>query len=307
MISAASFEELVPRLTAAIEWFGEAGVRISPTRLGHYRRLLAEILELQRTLDQQQAAAKYPDYVNTLFCAHDLAAIHTAFKDGAHNAVIQSRLCQSAGGAALLLDEAASASGNFARNIEFELVVAAHLVTGGAVLLQSNASDVNVSLDGATVLVECKRLQSEAGVEAALSKAKAQLRAAYDKSAGANPVGFIAFDITKTCIPGSEPLRLVDLRDTHVWTLERTRSFVERHLSLWNRIEDERIGGIVVRLCVMAEIGLGETNLHYCQHYVVASLERGSAVLQIVDQLSLALQRGSGPRGWRSTPPFPKE
>jgi hypothetical protein len=86
------------------------GGQISPTRLGHYRRLLAEILELQQPVDQQQAAAKYPDYVNALFCAHDLAAIHTAFKDGAHNALIKSRLRQSAGGAALLLDDAASAT-----------------------------------------------------------------------------------------------------------------------------------------------------------------------------------------------------
>lgn len=92
--------------------------------------------------------------------------------DGAHNALIQSRLRQSAGAAALLLDETASASGHFARNIEFELVVAAHLVNGGAALLQLDLSDVTVSWHGATVLVECKRLQSQAGVEAALSKAK---------------------------------------------------------------------------------------------------------------------------------------
>jgi hypothetical protein len=304
MISAASFEELVPRLTAAIEWFGESGVQISPTRLGHYRRLLAEILELQQTLNQRQAAVKYLDYVNTLFCAHDLAAIHAAFKERAHNALIQSRLRQSTGGAALLLDEAASASGNFARNIEFELVVAAHLVSGGAILLPSDGSDITVSLDGATALVECKRLQSERGVEAALSKARDQLLAACDKMAGAGHVGVIAFDITKTCMTSAEPLRLADFRDTHVWTLQRIRSFIERRLPLWNRIEDERIGGIVIRSCVMAEVGLGETNLQYCQHYVVAHLERGSAVQQIVDQLSLALQRGSAPRGWRSAPPL---
>jgi hypothetical protein len=87
MFSGATFEELIPKLRAAIEWFNASGVRISPTRLGHYGRLLAEILELQQTLDQRQAAEKYPDYVNALFCAHDIAAIYAAFKGSADNAL----------------------------------------------------------------------------------------------------------------------------------------------------------------------------------------------------------------------------
>jgi hypothetical protein len=293
MLSATTFEDLIPELTNAIEWFGESGVQISPTRLGHYRRLMAEILELQQTLDRQRAAEKFPDYVNALFCANDLAAIYTAFKGGTHNAHIESRLRHSVGGAALLLDENASPSGNFARNIEFELVIAAHLVTGGAVLLESNASDAIVSLPGATAFIECKRLQSERGVEAALSKAKDQLRAAYDTRTDANCVGFVAFDITKTCIAGSQPIRVADPRDVNAWTMARIRSFLERHHSLWGRIEEECIGGIIVRLCVMAEIGLGETNLLYAQHYAVARLERKPDIEAVVDQLMIALQRGS--------------
>jgi hypothetical protein len=212
---ASTFEELIPRLTNAIEWFGGTGVRISPTRLGHYRRLLAEILELQQTLNLQQATAKFPHYVNALFCAHDIAAIFTAFKNGAYNALIQSRLRQSVGGPVLLQDESASASGNFARNIEFELVVAAHLVTGGVSLVESHVSDVTAALEGATVFIECKRLQSERGVETTLSKAKDQLRAAYDMHVGADDVGFIAFDITKTCTARSQVLRVASLDDVH--------------------------------------------------------------------------------------------
>jgi hypothetical protein len=307
MLSATTFEDLIPQLTSAIEWFGESDVQISPTRLGHYRRLLAEILELQQTLDRRQAAAKFTDYVNALFCAHDIAAIHTAFKDGAHKALIQSRLRQSVGGAILLRDENASASGNFARNIEFELIAAAHLLTGDAVLLESNACDVIASVQGVTALIECKRLQSERGVEAALSKAKAQLRVAYDTCSGANHVGFVAFDITKTCIAGSQPLRVAEARDVDVWTMERIHSFLEHHISLWNRIEDERIGAIIVRLCAMGEIGLDETNLLHCQHYGVARLERGAAVQAAVDGLTLALQRGISRTIRRDTLPRSKE
>lgn len=294
MLSAATFEELIPRLTSAIEWFGESGVLISPTRLGHYRRLLAEILELQETLDRKQATAKFPGYVNALFCAHDIAAIYTAFRDGAYNALIQSRLRQSVGGPALLQDENASSSGNFARNIEFELVVAAHLVTGGVALIESGISDVTAALEGSAVFVECKRLQSERGVETTLSKAKRQLRAAYDMQSGADHVGFIAFDISKLCTAGSQPLRAASIDDVHVWTMRHIHGFLERHLPLWNRVEEVRTGAVIVRLCVMAEVGHGETNLCYHQHYGVGRLDREAAVEHIVDRVSLALQRGSG-------------
>src|SRR6185436_12943722 len=172
MLSAVAFEELIPWLTHAIDWFGKSGIDISPTRLGRYRRLLAEVLQLQQTLDWQRAAENFPGYINALFCAYDIAAIYAAFNDGAHNELIQPRLHHSVGGAVSLQDESVSASGNFARNMEFELVVAAHLLRGGARLIASDVSDVVVSLKGATAFIECKRLQSERGVESAVSKAK---------------------------------------------------------------------------------------------------------------------------------------
>jgi hypothetical protein len=110
---------------------------------------------------------------------------------------LKKTLQQAVNGPLLLAEERPQTSD--ARNKVFELVMAARLREAGFKPRFAEPADAVVTVDGITCSLECKRIQSEAGLAEALAKAYSQIK----QRIGGNPRerGLIAVDISKVVNP----------------------------------------------------------------------------------------------------------
>src|SRR5262245_51978845 len=117
--SAATYEELAVDLESAIQWIEGLEIAVAGTRVGRYRLLLAEVLELQTSGNVSQASSGYRQYVNALFALHELSQVYRAFADREHTDFVRHRMRTVTSGPIAYPDEVPASGSNLARNIEF--------------------------------------------------------------------------------------------------------------------------------------------------------------------------------------------
>lgn len=287
-----TYEDLVSSLDGAIAWLESLEIEIGPTRVGKYRQRLAEILELQTSLDLAQASAHFRQYVNALFALHELALVHRTLGSGLHNPFVRERVRTSAGGPLFYTDEMPSNASNRARNVEFELLLAGHLVAGGLTLRDNSRADIAVDVDDRIVIVECKRPQSVSGLRRAVSDAKKQLQRSYQSLDGRNCRGVVAIDVTKLLNPSFQLVRRPRYEDVPELMEQQLSNFIDEHTGSWRRLFYRKTLALILRLSLMAELGVRETNLLYCQHYAMVDLDVAGRNRETLRALTSALERG---------------
>lgn len=292
LFSAATYEELAVDLECAIEWIERFEIVVDRTRVGRYRRLLAEVVELQDSGDASQENSRFHQYVNALFALHELALVHRSFVDRGHDDFVRGRMGSVTAGPISYTEEVPSSSSNLARNIEFELILAGHCVSGGLQLTPSLVSDVTLQVADRVVLLECKRPQSQKGLVRAISDAKDQLMRSYFSLAGHSFRGVVAIDVTKVVNPSFEILRASTLEEVNLRMVKALVNLLTRNNRTLQRLFYRKTLGLILRFSAMAEVGLNETNLMYCQHYAVAELDLAGQNLEVFRRLRDGLDRG---------------
>jgi hypothetical protein len=135
-----------------------------------------------------------------IFEANEVVTIHRVLASKGLDAYLSSKLREFVSGPESYVDEKPKAGSNKARNTGFELSVIANLAMAGLTIQQEDGlADVVARLEGATVIVECKRPQSEAHMERAICDARDQLVTRYKSRRQIRPhtTGIIALDLTK--------------------------------------------------------------------------------------------------------------
>lgn len=136
---------------------------------------------------------------------------------------------------------------NHARNTLFEIVVASKFWRAGITPRLGPAADVEVTFEGTTYLIECKRPLSLDGVKGLIVNARGQLlRARLGKAAGPT-AGLIAL----SCLKLREGLALVAAGDEH-----EARAHVECELRavaaqispLWGPMDEQIVAGALLHL-----------------------------------------------------------
>jgi len=232
----------------ACNWLSSFGVTVNPTRLGGYRRILADLVAKfsEGKVDELLKKYGFPALANALFESAELIDIHRGLMESDQN--IAQSLQKFAAGCPLLIDECRTGN-NVGRNIGFELDTAAAFVRCGFKMELAPPADVWIKTGGIAIAVECKRPFSYDALGANIKKAFSQLRARY--SAHATPAhvrGIALLSASKMENDGSLMLKADNNDDLAATIRLLSEQFVARTRPFWNDTKDDRTIGFAVSL-----------------------------------------------------------
>ena len=287
------FAELAEHLDGAVEWLARMGVDVTKSRLGRYRRDMLELSAAAESKDIDRLKVLYESALTPLFEANEIVGIYDAFAGSAHENYVRDRIQALSSGPISYTDEDTSAS-NRARNLAFELQMAARLLAAGLSLEEKIRSDITTRVGTRVVLLECKRPHSEAGVERSVMDAKHQLKQHCDGVDGSQRLGVVAVDLTRLTNPDFELLRGITTTEGAEFLAGYLRNYHDTHKRLWARLHGTKAIGVILRLSVLAHFS-DDRSLTYCQQYAIAarpgvrSLEEST-----LRQLSNAMESATG-------------
>lgn len=167
-----TFADCAKGADEAIAWMATLGAAVPID--SRYRRYLSEVQILaERHADP---AWRPPDVTRTwsaLFEASDLQAIHAGLRGGDIPG-LRERLAELVQGPEQMANEEMTAGGIHARNIGFELIMAARLRSAGYEPVLDQRADIIFTVDKQRVVVECKRVRRPETVRARLRHARQQ-------------------------------------------------------------------------------------------------------------------------------------
>lgn len=171
-----SLGDIAAGVESAAAWFESIGIAVGGSRLEAIRARLAQLEVIFR---QGGVAALRPSWNNldtalVLADAMAFTSIGNQFRQLAPDRIPRHDLRTVLNGPLMVQEEDPSTATVNARNIFFELELAADLMSRGIVL--DGFDDIRFSFGGKGFRVECKRLHSEARVEENLASAYSQLR-----------------------------------------------------------------------------------------------------------------------------------
>jgi hypothetical protein len=172
-----TYDELLLKLNDACCWLEECGVSVSIGRVGHYRKILQELIRARGTGNWEPFEAKHPNVWNAIFEALEILRIHEGLKN-CTNERLFSKVVKAAKGP-VLFSENSLANGS-GRDISLELLIAAKFASTGLPIDLDGDADLQVEIFGRELFVECKRLTSEKSINNRLKEGLNQLRGRYE-------------------------------------------------------------------------------------------------------------------------------
>jgi hypothetical protein len=294
-------------LESATQWLERLGIGYSATRFGRYKKALNE-LEAARLagIDLFDAARELRAFA-PLFEANELLTIYYGLSGQRVDTYLRPRLKELVAGPESYVEENASSS-NRARNIGFELAVISTLAASGLSIRQDGGdADVVAQLGDSTIIVECKRPQSETGIHRAITDASHQLARRYRETRRSRAVGFIALDLTKLSNPDLSVSS--DMSRLAVISLIRQRmeSVVKTYANSWNGVREEKTAGVLLRLSVLAWINEDKTMSWFHKSGITPLRGRSEARVSLVRSVQHAVDRAvmGGVSPWTEPSPVP--
>lgn len=252
-----SYETIFEEYSAAIDWMQVLGVKISPSRTSHYKKIVEHCKNTYKTASTEEIKKIYPDFVSAMFEIHDFMDIYNAFKNVPPEQLtsIVDKLHKAVRGPRNAADELHSSAA--ARNFLFEVVVAARANRPDRAMkaILSAKSDSGINFEDKNYWVECKRITSPDKVESNVRKASSQLERILKKQVGTGHRGIVALDVTKIINPKNNIY--VSKNDSELLnSVDRLMDkFIKEYSPTWQKVykrRDKKIVGTIVRLAFMA-------------------------------------------------------
>jgi len=224
-------------------------VKISATRIAKYVRMMHAIADHHDKGAMDVLIAKYKNEVliNILAETNAVITIFEGLRNSA-DADLKRRLTAFVAGRDVLSAETAQGN-NFARNVGFELEVAAGFARPGLPINLEGNGDLSVTVGEDTLAVECKRPFSYGKLEANLKDACRQLVLRYDSNAEPQKArGLAAISISKMENDGRQILRAPRESDINMIVENAFDSCIRRYHPLWGNINDSRTVAISLHL-----------------------------------------------------------
>jgi hypothetical protein len=242
-----NFEEFKSDVESLCDWLHSLAIKFEKGRVAQYLRTQKAISEhiakgnpadSESSVDFAQQADNFHDVSELLFIKQQLGDYDSkAFKTTLQLAVK---------GPILLADETPETSD--ARNRVFELAMAGRLREAGFKPRFVEPADAVVTVDGITCSLECKRIQSEVGLEDAIEHSYSQTKHRI-KDSLANARGLIAVDISKIINPTGAQYFSATSSDHLAQIVEqRLTEFVERNRQKFHKNFYPFISSILIYL-----------------------------------------------------------
>ena len=184
--------ELLADLCSFGAWLSDRGIDYRRTRIGDYVRFYQDIVKqppAPASLDELNRA------IYTLRGVDELLWIFRGLQVQEPPGYLEP-LRESIGGLPFTRDDGTNRR---ARDRQLELRIASYFLQTGFPVDLSQAADLTLEVDGATIQVECKRLVSHRKVQQRLREAARQLRKRYQKRRGS--LGLVALDVSMLLRP----------------------------------------------------------------------------------------------------------
>lgn len=248
--SSLTFIEVKNRLKCALEWLEEAEIRVEHSRINAYHQSIKVLEHAYRT--QRLAEIDDKETVKSLlnaFCeASEICHIHKHLST-LGNSNLKAKLKQLVGGPISYPDENPSASSNTARNIGFELCIAADLCSTGFVVDFGSNADVSFNTDQCRMHIECKRPQNSRSVKSNIKRAIKQLERRYILHNSKEEVrGIVAVSISKLVNETQEGLILEKPDDLDAILVSMIEKFGKNHMEVCRNRKEKRTIGMLVDL-----------------------------------------------------------
>lgn len=290
-LSKISFRALADEIEEVCAWLSGHGLRISPSRIGTYKKHINEMADYYDNdkVDQLLELRSFHELVNSSFEANELRHIYKGLNNVKGESLTEKLLEINKG--PFIYTEENTSSTNRARNIAFELNIAARLIQAGYEVDLSDEADLIVKDSEYEVYIECKRPQKEHQINSNIKGALKQLHKRYGISKSSNKVrGLIAISIVKVFNP--ELYLLV--ANTPKELIEKVQkiniTFIEQFKSKWRTPDDKKTIGAIIHVGCPFEIKklnlLTNCNQYdlYCNDYIDTIDEKFLHVL--VDKMS---------------------
>jgi len=255
--SLSTYQQLAERLAALEKWLLEFGIRAGPTRIGHYQRTIDRLIVAQTagtiydTFTKEQVASiilSFGEIAELEFVRQHLA--------NGPDIGLAEKLAAIVGGPVLPSAEDPNKSSNHARNILFELTVAATLGSSSFPLLPAGICDLCTSFRGKRVIIECKRPQYATKVERAVKDGMRQLK----KHLGPNPkqgFGLLALSASKVITAGTKMIRAPNKEGIQEELLSAGDEFIQSHRLSWSRQVPK---GVIAMILHLGATGVAEAS-----------------------------------------------
>ncbi len=275
-LKSGNYEEYDACLNEIVSWISGFGIRVSPTRVGEYRKSFSELLRISKTKDFTTAEHRVDEFLNTLYEFHELQEIYNGFRDKELNEYVKPRLEKIVSGPSSYQNEQNKKSE--ARNYALELLIASRLSQGGIFVPPLNASDATCKIDGREIIFECKRPQFATTVDKNIKRACKQLKSRYLNSISFLSRGIVGVDISKSFNPSFQKLRYSNEQDITQFMGKVIASFESEYLKTLHSIKEKRTIAVLVRFSALALPIENGGRISYCQQYGLLVLPGVSGV-----------------------------
>ena len=191
-----SHEEFHNDVESMCRWLESMNIGIDKNRVAQYRKtseIIAEHVQ-KRTVKELEKSLSFPKQTDNVHDVSELILIHQHLRDYDCPA-FKRTLAQAVNGPTSLAEELPQSSD--ARNKVFELVIAAQLHAAGFHPRFVEPADAIITIEGVKCYVECKRIQSENGLEENIQRASSQIKDRLGQEASTKSRGLVAIDISK--------------------------------------------------------------------------------------------------------------
>jgi hypothetical protein len=189
------FSEFKSDVESLGEWLRSLGIKFEKGRIASYTRTQKEIAEhiAKGNPAESESSTTFAQQADNFHDASELLFVQEHLSDY-DSKIFKSTLQLAVKGPILLSDETPGTSD--ARNRVFELTMAARLRQAGFKPRFVEPADAVLAVNGITCSLECKRIQSEDGLEEAMERGYSQIKHRIQDGL-ANARGLIAVDISK--------------------------------------------------------------------------------------------------------------
>jgi hypothetical protein len=242
------------RLDEACVWLASLGINYSPTRVGRYRKLFADLARHQLTDTLPTFYDKY-SLASFINAAHEVAELVRMYEGLCQHrdTSLVSRLRNALRGHELFVMDDNDRSG---RDFTLELSIAAKVAHAGLPVDFGHQADLRTHFAGYEFFVECKRLKSPKQVERRIKEGLAQLEQRY--AATKQPTtarGILVLGTAKLVNSDLGVIEADDLQSLGEKAFAYNRAFIDTHSALWHAQIGSRTLGVAVVLDVPGVVG----------------------------------------------------
>ncbi len=271
--STQSFTNASDRLDAACAWLKSIGINYSPTRVGKYRKIFADVAARQQTQSFEAYSSpgndsKFKEWINATHEVAEIIGICEALSSEQNEQFVITLKKALRGHESQILDN----DDRSGRDFSFELSIASKFIKAGYTLDFGHDADIATNIENHEFFAECKRPRSHKKAAERISEGLKQLEARYESSKDPkNARGILVIAIGK--VVNAELGLLISPSAEHLSdsAFAHTQSFVARYRGLWQGTTDPRTLATVVILDTPAIIESTKKTLVTCREVAISN------------------------------------